>query len=398
MSVRRLQGQIRSYAWGSRTVIAQLQGRPAPSDQPEAELWLGAHPDDPATLQEPGPPVSLAARIGEDPEGQLGARVVDEYGARLPYLMKVLAAAAPLSLQAHPDAAYAKAAFAAQQADPSAPRNYTDPFHKPEMLVALTPFDALCGFRAPEVSAAVLQELAVPALDPVIAELRTGVPGLPGAVRALLTWPAADRAGLIEAAVAGASGRAAEHPYATDVALAVELAKHYPADPGVLVALLLNRVRLAPGEALWMPAGNLHAYLQGGGVEIMAASDNVLRGGLTPKRVDVDELLKVLRFEVLDEVILPAVQVAPGVSTWPVPVRDFVLHRVQLDASRPSVAVPVEGPRIVLCVAGEVTVAGGSDGAVVRIAAGASAFASADADAGLTLSGTGEVFVASVAP
>jgi mannose-6-phosphate isomerase len=396
MGVRRLRGAVRPYAWGSRTVLAQLQGRAVPSDQPEAELWLGAHPGDPATLEEPGEPVSLAAAIADDPKGQLGAEVVDEFGARLPYLMKVLAADAPLSLQAHPDAEYAKMAFAAQEADPAAPRNYTDAFHKPEMLVALTPFDALCGFRAPDVSAAVLEEFAVPALAPVIAELRAGVTGLRAAVRTLLTWPEADRPALVEAVVAAASSKPADHPYAISFALAVDLAGHYPGDPGVLVALLLNQVRLAPGEALWMPAGNLHAYLRGGGVEIMAASDNVLRGGLTPKRVDVDELLKVLRFEVLDDVILPAAQVAPGVVTWPVPAREFVLHRVELDASRPSVTVPVDGPRIVLCVAGELTVTD-ADGGAVPVAAGSAAFAAAD-DGTVTLAGAGEAFVASVAP
>ncbi len=395
MSVRRLRGAVRPYAWGSRTVLAQLQGRPSPSDEPEAELWLGAHPGDPATLEEPGDPVSLAELIADDPKGQLGTEVVDEFGVRLPYLMKVLAADAPLSLQAHPDAEYARTAFAAQQADPAAPRNYTDAFHKPEMLVALTPFDALCGFRAPDVSAAVLAELQVPALEPVVAELRTGVAGLRAAVHTLLSWPRDDRPGLVQAVVAAASAKPAGHPYAMSFALATELAAHYPGDPGVLVALLLNQVRLAPGEALWMPAGNLHAYLKGAGVEIMAASDNVLRGGLTPKRVDVDELLRVLRFEVLDEVALPAADVAPGVVTWPVPAREFVLHRVQVDTDRPSVTLPVQGPRVVLCVRGAVAVVD-AHGVEVAVPAGAAAFAAADAGT-VTVSGAGEVFVASVA-
>jgi mannose-6-phosphate isomerase len=384
MSVRRLTGAVRPYAWGSRTIIAELQGRPVPSEQPEAELWLGAHPGDPATLGEPGTPISLATLVAEDPKGQLGAGVVDEFGARLPYLMKVLAAESPLSLQAHPDAAYAKVAFAAQEADPSAPRNYTDAFHKPEMLVALTPFDALCGFRAPEVSAAVFAELGVPALAPVIAQLRTGVTGLRDAVRTLLTWPQDERAGLIEAVVASASAPQ----------LARDLAGHYPGDPGVLVALLLNHVRLAPGEALWMPAGNLHAYLSGAGVEIMAASDNVLRGGLTPKRVDVDELLRVLRFEVLDEVILPTTEVAPGVVTWTVPAREFVLHRVEVAAG--AVTLPVDGPRVVLGVSGTVSVVDASGG-TVQVTSGTAAFAAAD-DGAVTVSGAGVAFVASVAP
>jgi mannose-6-phosphate isomerase len=341
----------------------------------------------------PDGPISLGTLIADDPKAQLGVEVAGEFGARLPYLMKVLAAAAPLSLQAHPDAEYARAAFAAQEADPSRPKNYTDAYHKPEMLVALTPFEALCGFRAPDVSAAVLRELDLPQLAPVVAALRAGVPGLRDAVRLLLTWPSADRPALVEAVVSAAAGRSSS-PYAQSFALAVDLAGHYPGDPGVLVALLLNQVRLAPGEAIWMPAGNLHAYLHGTGVEIMAASDNVLRGGLTPKRVDVDELLKVLRFEVLDDPILPATEIAPGVLTWPVPVREFALYRIELDGTRPPTPVPAEGPRIVLAVEGDVFVAGGH-GTPVEVSPGEAAFAPDDVGP-ITLAGTGTAFVAAV--
>lgn len=386
-----LRGVIRPYAWGSRTSIAELQGRPAPSDAPEAELWLGAHPGDPSTVAGPDGPVSLAALIDEDPKGQLGAEVAAEFGMRLPYLMKVLAAAAPLSLQAHPDAEYARRAYAAQEADPDAPRNYTDAFHKPEMLVALTPFDALCGFRDPEVSAVALEGLGIPRLAPVIAALRTGPDGLRDAVRALLTWPAGDRTALIDDVVAAA--RAAASP---DHELAIDLAGHYPGDPGVLVAFLLNRVRLAPGEAIWMPAGNLHAYLGGTGIEIMAASDNVLRGGLTPKRVDVDELVRVLRFEVLDDPIIPAVQVAPGVQTWKVPVREFALYRMTLTATTPPLRLPGTGPRIVLGTQGDVYVAEAVDGTPAEVTPGTAAYVPAETGPA-TVAGVGEVFVASVA-
>jgi mannose-6-phosphate isomerase len=393
MSVYPLTGVVRAYAWGSRTALAGLQGRPAPSDGPEAELWLGAHPGDPSTVAGPAGPVSLATLIADDPKARLGAEVEGEFGTRLPYLMKVLAAAAPLSLQAHPDADYARAAFAAQEADPTRPKNYTDAYHKPEMLVALTPFEALCGFRAPDVSATVLDELDLPELAPVIAALRAGVTGLRDAVRLLLTWPAADRPALVEAVVSAAAGRSFS-AYAESFALATDLAGHYPGDPGVLVALLLNHVRLAPGEAIWMPAGNLHAYLSGTGVEIMAASDNVLRGGLTPKRVDVDELLKVLRFEVLDDPILPATELAPGILTWSVPVREFALYRIALDGTRPPTPVPAEGPRIVLGVEGEVFVAKGH-GTPVEVSPGAAAFAPDDAGP-ITVAGVGVVFVAAV--
>jgi mannose-6-phosphate isomerase len=366
--MERLEGQIRPYAWGSRTVIATLQGRPAPSDGPEAELWLGAHPDSPATLPRPEGPVPVTDLIAAQPAAVLGEAALARFGPRLPFLLKVLAAAEPLSLQAHPDAERAREAYAARH--PS----YRDPYHKPELLVAVTEFDALCGFADPTSSAEELAGLAVPALDPVVAALRAG--DLRAAVEALLLWPAAERPVLVAAA-------------ATRGGLAADLAGRYPTDVGVLVALLLNRVRLAPGEAIWMPAGNLHAYLRGSGIEIMAASDNVLRGGLTPKPVDVPELLRVLRFEVLADPVVRPVRVAHGLVTWPVPVPDFALYRAQVDG--PAVAVPATGPRIALCLAGTVRVDDGV--AEVRLAAGQAAIGPAGTEA-VSVSGHGELYLA----
>jgi mannose-6-phosphate isomerase len=393
MSLYPLNGVIRPYAWGSRTVLAELQGRSAPSEGPEAELWLGAHPGDPSTVIGPDGPVSLATLIAGDPKAQLGEQAADQFGPRLPYLLKVLAAETPLSLQAHPDEAYAKAAFARQEADPAGTKNYTDAHHKPEMLVAITPFEALCGFRSPEASAAALAAFDLPALASVIAALRAG--DLRSAVHTLLTWPEADRAALTGSVVTAARAAGPGHPQAASLTLAERLAGHYPGDPGVLVALLLNQVHLEPGEAIWMPAGNLHAYLRGAGVELMAASDNVLRGGLTPKRVDVDELLAVLRFDVLDDPILPVTSVAPGVSTWAVPVRDFALYRVDLDGTRPPTEVPAAGPRIILDVAGDIFVGESVDGTPVELSPGTAAYAPADAGP-IKVAGTGTVFIAAV--
>ncbi|SBT54750.1 mannose-6-phosphate isomerase, class I [Micromonospora narathiwatensis] len=375
-----LQGRIRDYAWGSRTAIARLQGRPVPSDGPEAELWLGAHPGAPATVDRDGSPVSLTELLTAEPDHWLGERLVGRFGIRLPFLLKVLAADAPLSLQAHPDAEQARVGHAAD-ADRV---NYVDPYHKPELLVALSEFDALCGFRDPAESAAAIDAFGVPALGPVVAALRGGPAGLREAVRLLLSWPAAERSGLVaDVLAAEAAG--------PDAALARGLAVDYPADPGVLVALLLHHVRLAPGEAIWMPAGNLHAYLRGTGVEIMAASDNVLRGGLTPKRVDVDELLRVLRFEVLDEPVVAPVPVGPGVVTWPVPVDDFALHRVELAAGGPGVRLALPGPRVVLCRVGGLTVDDGVG--TVTLAPGQAAVGAASAGP-LVIGGEGEAYVA----
>ncbi|SIR40841.1 mannose-6-phosphate isomerase, class I [Micromonospora avicenniae] len=380
-----LYGPVRDYAWGSRSAIAALQGRPVPSDGPEAELWLGAHPGAPAAVERDGNRVSLLDVLEAEPEHWLGREGVNRFGTRLPFLLKVLAAEGALSLQAHPDAKQARAGHAADIARPAGERNYVDPYHKPELLVALSPFEALCGFRDPAESARALAEFDVPSLGPVVDALRTGLAGLRTAVRTLLTWPQEERAGLVAAVVAAP----VDGP---DAELARSLAAEYPADPGVLVALLLNHVRLVPGEAIWMPAGNLHAYLRGTGVEIMAASDNVLRGGLTPKRVDVDELLRVLRFEVLDNPVLAARPVGAGVDCWPVPVDDFALYRVTVGGEVPEVELSVAGPRVVLCLTGQVTV---DDGAgVLKLERGQAGIGSA-AGGALRITGSGAAYVAS---
>ncbi|HEX6497815.1 MAG TPA: mannose-6-phosphate isomerase, class I [Micromonosporaceae bacterium] len=383
--MERLVNPVRQYDWGSRTVIAALLGRPTPSPGPEAELWMGAHPSDPSSLVRPGGPVSLATAIEADPAGMLGAVVAKRFGARLPYLFKVLAAERPLSLQAHPDAERAAARHAAGD------DNYLDPYHKPELLVALTEFDGLCGFRDPAVSAAVLAELRVPALDPVIRRLSEGSVGerLRGAVTALLTWPEGDRKEVVAEVGAAARDRTGRPEYE----VAARLADQFPADLGVVVALLLNHVRLAPGEAIWMPAGNLHAYLGGTGVEIMAASDNVLRGGLTSKRIDVAELLRVLRFEVFADPVVRPVPVRPGVLTWSVPVEEFALVKATVTQGGPAVDLPGRGPRIVLCVSGSVEVATG--GERTRLGCGESVFLPGDAPCA-SCAGTGEVFQAAV--
>ncbi|MGH3681660.1 MAG: mannose-6-phosphate isomerase, class I, partial [Natronosporangium sp.] len=327
--------------------------------------WVGAHPSTPSVVEATG--VALTDLIAAAPERALSARVAHQFGPRLPYLLKLLAADAPLSLQAHPDPDQAAAGYAAEEAagvPRDAPhRRYVDPYHKPELLVAVSEFRALCGFRAPAAAAEVVAGLAVPALSPLLARLRAD--DLPGGVRWLL---AGDRAPVDVAEVAAAAADRPGYP------VLGELATAYPGDRGVLVTLLLNQVTLAPGEAIFMPAGNLHVYLHGTGVEIMAASDNVLRGGLTGKYVDLPELLRVLRYEPLLDPVRRPVPVAPGVVTWPVPVPDLALHRVRLDAGVPAVRLPLPGPRTVLCLAGELRV---DDGAPVTLRPGEAAFGEA---------------------
>jgi mannose-6-phosphate isomerase len=374
--VELLDSPIRKYAWGSHTAIATLQGRPAPTTDPEAELWVGAHPASPSRFALSGGALSDA--IEDDPEGLLGAASVERFGPRLPFLLKVLAAAEPLSLQAHPDLEQARAGHAADQERPETERNYVDAWHKPELLVAVSEFDALCGFRDPAESAAVLAILGVPRLKPVIDALRQldAPTALRDGVHTLLDNPPD-----VAEVVAASDGQP----------LVAELAQAYPGDVGVILALLLNRVRLRPDEAVFMPAGNLHAYLRGVGVEVMAASDNVLRGGLTPKRIDVPELLRVLRFEVLSQPIRRPTVLEPGLVTWPVPVDDFVLHRARVGGDTPALTLPGSGPRVALCLRGQVRVDDGVSPVVLT--SGQAAFAPAGR-AELAVSGDGELYQA----
>ncbi|MCW2741133.1 MAG: manA [Blastococcus sp.] len=361
---------VRHYPWGSRTVIPELLGEPSPAERPYAELWMGAHPDAPSVLSD-GTPLDKA--IEEQPEELLGAEGHERFGTRLPFLMKVLAAELPLSLQAHPTNEQAQAGFAAEEAagvprdDPT--RTFKDPFHKPELLLALTTFEALCGFRPVEESLHCLAKLQVSELKPTIAALARG--GLRAAIPQLIALSPETRDALVSA-VAEAAGRfvAAHDPeFINTYRWAASLAQTYPGDPGVVISLMCNHLRLAPGEAVFLPAGNLHAYLSGAGVEVMASSDNVLRGGLTRKHVDLAALIEVLDFtDGRVPVIHPVL--GPGGLRYPVPVEDFDLTRVQLDGQ--SGALTTGGPQMLLCTEGT-AVLGSADDEVV-LGKGTSAF------------------------
>lgn len=295
MSLLRLDNPIMDYAWGSHEAIAALQGRPVPSPRPEAELWLGAHPKAPSRVEGR----SLAEIIQADPVGVLGAATAATYDGRLPFLLKLLAAAEPLSIQAHPDAGQALAGFAREEAaglpldDPR--RNYRDQSAKPEVIYALSEFWALSGFRPREELLELLDAAGLDELAPETRDLRElpGRDGLRGFFAATLTLPEARRARLLDQLAAAARGSLADRPEGPWLE---RIAARYPDDAGLLGVLLLNLVRLAPGQALASGARCLHAYLEGFGVELMANSDNVLRGGLTPKHVDVPELLDILDF------------------------------------------------------------------------------------------------------
>ncbi|WP_392398588.1 mannose-6-phosphate isomerase, class I [Corynebacterium lehmanniae] len=390
-----LEGALRPYPWGSHTLIAQLRGEPSPSPQPQAELWFGAHPAAPATVNGQG----LDDAIAADPAAALGKRVQDAHGDQLPFLVKLLAAAAPLSIQAHPSLEQAKEGFARENAEGielnSPNRNYKDPNHKPELIVALTEFRALAGFRPVPDTAAFFAELSSPELDRYATLLPTDGEGdLRALFTTLISLPHQPRVELIESVKRAAAElvdkRNAPEWMVEAAEVYLELNQTYPGDVGVLAALLLNVLTLAPGEAAFLRAGQLHAYLSGLGVEVMANSDNVLRGGLTTKHVDVPELVKVLDFSTLEN---PRAETAPshGGVEFQLPVDSFAVRMHALDDGD-TLAVDEDGPAIVLCTAGEVR---GADGFVLTQGNGAWVPAS-EAATEITAAGKSQVFVATV--
>ena len=277
-----LRGAVRTYAWGSRTAIAEFTGRPSPTAHPEAELWFGAHPGDPAWLETEEGERSLLDTLRDDPEGQLGAATRGRFGDTLPFLLKVLAADEPLSLQAHPSAHQAAEGFDREERHgipvSSPVRNYRDRSHKPELLVALEPFEALAGFRPAARSVELMRALAVSDLDPFVSLLsdQSDADGLRALFTTWITAPQPDLDVLVPAVLEGAIHyiRSGRTRFAAEAKTVLELGERYPGDAGVMASLLLNRLSLKPAEAIYLPAGNLHAYLHGVAVEVMANSDN----------------------------------------------------------------------------------------------------------------------------
>ncbi|MER6623247.1 mannose-6-phosphate isomerase, class I [Streptomyces sp. NPDC000931] len=384
---------IKPYAWGSREALARLQGRSVPSAGPEAELWMGAHPAGPAGLTRDGRATTLHEVIAAAPERELGGECARWFGGRLPFLLKVLAAEQPLSIQVHPDREQARTAFAAQLAVGTGPGTYADDWPKPELLYALTRFEVLAGFRERDEAVAVFDGLGLADVRPVTDVLRAGdgATALTEALRTVLETGHGD-SGPVAAVVAACERRArVPGPYAAAYDAVVRMAGHHPGDPGLVASLLMRHRVLEPGTALFMPAGGLHAYLKGVGVELMAASDNVLRAGLTTKEVNIPELLRVTDPSVRVPVVRPSG--VPGLRTraYACPVEEFALYRTELDGS-PEPVVPSSGPRIALCVDGSALLRG-PEGDELSLGPGESCFLS-DSDRDVTAQGDGTLFVA----
>ena len=343
----------RDYSWGSTTAIANLLGT-TPSGNPEAELWFGDHPANPSRLLSTGE--SLREWVAAHPD-QSG-------GTSLPFLLKVLAAASPLSIQAHPAIPQARRGFdrenEASIAIDAPTRNYRDANHKPELIIALSDFSALCGFR-PTVERDVIVSALVHADVPGSLRLQErATMGIHAIVEWLLTKDSEVDA-LVSAVSAGIDHVGVDYvDDAFNVARA--LAVHFPRDPGIAVSLLLNHVSLHPGEALFLPAGNVHAYLSGLGIEVMAASDNVLRGGLTAKHIDIPEFLAVLDDSELRE---PRLQ-----PTANGPIRVFRPRGAEFAVTdvvvKGDVSVSIAGPAIAFVSDGEVTLRAETEFAIHR--------------------------------
>ena len=394
----RLINPTQDYEWGSTTAIPEVLGEPE-AQAPVAELWMGAHPASPSRAVTPDGAVDLDRLIAAEAEAMLGRDVVARFGRTLPYLLKLIAVARPLSLQVHPDVERAREGFAAENAagiplrDPR--RNYRDANHKPELVYALTRFEALSGFRAPRRAAELFNGLDAP-LAATLHDVLVAEPtyrGIRTAFRRLLVpelRPGADEVQAVADACRRRLANGSPSPRADRTV--VQLADAYPGDPGAVTSLLLNPVTLEPGEAMFVPAGGVHAYLRGLAVEVMANSDNVLRAGLTSKHVDVPELLVNV-----DYVAAPPIRVAPEVfhgaaKVFYAPVDDFELSVAEVDNGGEH-PLPGRGPRIVLCVEGEVTVRSEENTQALR--RGQSVFAPA-VEGPLTVTGRGAVVQADV--
>lgn len=381
-AIRRLINPVRHYAWGSHSAIAELLGQPVPSAEPQAELWMGSHGQGSSEIELDGRRLSLRQWLRQEPETLLG-RHGGSQDDELHFLLKVLAAQQPLSVQAHPDAAQAAAGFAREQAAgvpvEAAQRNYRDPHAKPEILVALTPFALIRGFRAPGEISRALQEVGIEATSPL--RLSLGGDDAPLALRTFFETCMA----LDPAALGRLQRQVLEHLDAArgEHRWVERLCRHHGLDRGFLAPLWLHYLELAPGEAIFTPPGILHAYLEGVGIELMGSSDNVLRGGLTVKHVDIPELLAVVQFAPQPPEVLRPVPGPAGEHCFEAPTDVFRLSRLQPAG---SLALTVDGPEILLCTEGSGKLS--CDGEQLTVGRGEAVFVAASAG-NYTLQGQG---------
>ncbi|MEJ8325841.1 mannose-6-phosphate isomerase [Kosakonia sacchari] len=384
--MQKLINSVQNYAWGSKTALTDLYGIANPDNLPMAELWMGAHPKSSSKVQDAsGQTRALREVIDQDKTRLLGSTVANRFG-ELPFLFKVLCADQPLSIQVHPNKKNSETGFAKENAAgiplDAAERNYKDPNHKPELVFALTPFLAMNAFREFSDIVSLLQPVA--GAHPAIAHFLQA----PGAERlselfaALLNMQGEEKSRALAVLKSALDNHSGE-PWQT-IRL---ISEFYPDDSGLFSPLLLNVVKLNPGEAMFLFAETPHAYLQGVALEVMANSDNVLRAGLTPKYIDIPELVANVKFtpKPANELLTQPTQHGAELD-FPIPVDDFAFSLHDLSASETQLAQ--QSAAIVFCVEGEAVLSKASQQLVLK--AGESAFIAAD-ESPVGVSGTGRV-------
>lgn len=358
----RLVPKVQNYDWGSRTALPDLCGIDSPSDTPIAELWYGAHEMGSSTFLDGQ---RLDAQIARNPISELGENFAEVNDGRLPFLVKLLSAERPLSLQVHPSLSQARSGFSREQASgvpiDSLKRNYKDRNHKPETLVALSEFSALAGFRETQYTLDFLKSIRSPRLHGTINTLANtpGPSGTASAFNSIYRLTGDELVSTVLATAEAASQyletKGPSAPWSKESSLMISLAKEHPNDPGSLASLLLNLVVLQPGEAIFLKPGQLHAYLRGTGIEVMASSDNVIRCGLTTKHVDLDELRTIITFDpTTDPRIIPHhYGRSSGIEQiYPTPGYEFELSRIELCARAQSYKYTPNSPEILVCTSG----------------------------------------------
>jgi mannose-6-phosphate isomerase len=370
-----LKNTIQEYAWGSYTAIAELLGNDSPASVPQAELWMGAHPKAPSMAVCNGKQISLLELVEKHPKAILGEKVAEKFQCRLPYLFKVLAAAKPLSIQAHPSLDQAKKGFERENSlgipFDAFNRNYKDDNHKPECICALSGFWALNGFRKISAIITLLQRICPRGLERSLDLLRQrpDAAGLKHFFQVLMTMDPKSKKLVVDDAVKNAQSVKDEN---RAYQWMIDLNQEYPSDIGVFSPVILNLICLEPGQAMFLSAGTLHAYLEGVGIELMANSDNVLRGGLTPKHVDVKELLNVLNFEELDINILHAQKMNPCEHRYDSFAEEFALSIITVKTGMDYCSSANRCVEILLCTNGDAVIADFGETKRVRIKKGMS--------------------------
>lgn len=368
-----LKNNIQEYSWGSKSFIPELLGEPAPTEVPQAELWMGTHPGAPSGVLCNDELMSLPDLIQKSPEAILGSSTARKFFNNLPFLFKVLAAVRPLSIQAHPNRRQAAEGFAFENRKnmpPLAPdRNYRDKNHKPELFCALRPFSALKGFRKIDDILRLTDLIGLPAKG-LGADLLRSQPnneGLKEFFNRLMTMSKELQQRVVDEIVA-----CIEHHGTLDPAFewVIRLNREYPGDIGVISPIFLNLIRLRPGEAIYIPAGELHSYLEGAGLELMANSDNVLRGGLTAKPKDTPELLKVLNFNSQENDILTPKKIGRLESYYPCPAEEFMLSVLSLHRGVSYKSPLSRSVEIMICTGGEARIRNLGSGEIMDLSRG----------------------------